>query len=134
MGTRCLTILPERDGGETAVLYRQFDGYPEGHGVELAEFLSGFTTVDGISDVRGPRVANGPECLSAQVIAHFKIEAGNFYLYPAGTRNLGEEYLYFIGYETGKEPTITIFDRQKEIYSGSASNVLEMLNALIDKG
>ncbi len=39
MGTRSLTILCGRDA-EIAVLYRQYDGYPEGHGRELAEILS----------------------------------------------------------------------------------------------
>ena len=33
-------------------------------------------------------------CLAAQVVAHFKEEPGRFYLYPAGTRNCGEEYIY----------------------------------------
>lgn len=31
MGTRSLTVMKDT-GNEIAVLYRQFDGYPEGHG------------------------------------------------------------------------------------------------------
>ena len=36
------------------------------------------------------------DCLAAQLIAHFKKEAGGFYLYSAGTRDCGEEYIYTI--------------------------------------
>ena len=28
-------------------MYRQFDGYPSGHGVELAQFLAGMVIVNG---------------------------------------------------------------------------------------
>jgi len=40
MGTRSLTIFFDGDRDEEiAVMYRQFDGSPEGHGALLAEFL-----------------------------------------------------------------------------------------------
>ena len=39
MGTRSLTIFSEDGGFEIGVLYRQMDGYPEGHGMELAKLL-----------------------------------------------------------------------------------------------
>ena len=54
MGTRSLTrIIPRQDGlsfaeghekGELAYvsMYRHFDGYPSGHGIDLAEFLKDF--------------------------------------------------------------------------------------------
>lgn len=94
MGTRSLTILPGYDG-ETAVLYRQFDGYPEGHGAELAHLLKGLTEVNGLGgDAAG--VFNGPSCLAATIVAHFKSEPGGFYLYPAGTRDQGEEFTYHV--------------------------------------
>jgi hypothetical protein len=99
MGTRSLTVIQDADNDEEiAVLYRQMDGYPEGHGRELAEFLSGMAIVDGLPPGRGERdrLANGAECLAAQIVAHFKQEPGGFYLYPAGTRSLGEEYIYYV--------------------------------------
>lgn len=74
-------------------MYRQYDGYPSGHGNELKEFLTPFSVVNGIAD-RSAKVANGMGCLAAQVIAHFKTEVGNIYLEPAGTRDEGEEYIY----------------------------------------
>ena len=108
MGTRSLTIMQDSwDHKEIAVMYRQFDGYPSGLGVELAEFLSGFRIVNGITDKIG-KVANGGSCLAAQIVAHFKDEVGNVYLEPAGTRNCGEEYVYIVTPEVDKGVTLTV--------------------------
>ena len=42
MGTRSLTTFDDEwKNEEIAVLYRQYDGYPQGHGKELFEFLDG---------------------------------------------------------------------------------------------
>ena len=101
MGTRSLTVFQEQDGTEIAVLYRQFDGYPTGHGAELKAFLSDFSVQDGISGGTPERAANGMGCLAAQVVAHFKQGIGQFYLYPAGTRDAGEEYVYTVTYDRG---------------------------------
>ena len=35
-------------------------------------------------------------CLAGQLISHFKKDIGGFYLYPSGTRDCGEEYIYTI--------------------------------------
>lgn len=105
MGTRCLTVFvetwedpdtKEMDEKEIVVMYRQFDGYPTGHGAELKEFLDGFKVGNGIPcGVELGKFANGMSCLAAQTIAHFKgNKPGGFYLYPAGERNCGEEYVY----------------------------------------
>ncbi|HRI04902.1 MAG TPA: hypothetical protein PLL77_14280 [Pyrinomonadaceae bacterium] len=42
------------------------------------------------------------DCLAAQLIAHFKTEPGGFYLYPAGRRDCGEEYVYTVYADAGK--------------------------------
>lgn len=106
MGTRSLTIFEDRE--EIAVLYRQYDGYPSGHGRELAEFLSGYRVTDG--KFLDPRTANGMSCLAAQIVAHFKTESGGFYLYPAGTRNAGEEFRYTVYGVAPMEPRIRAED------------------------
>jgi hypothetical protein len=92
MGTRCLTVINDHYGKEIAVLYRQFDGYPEGHGTELKAFLSGKRISNGIM----PGCFNGMECLAASVVANFKTAPGGFYLYRADTRDIGEEFVYTI--------------------------------------
>lgn len=40
MGTRSLTVfIDEHNDKEIVVMYRQMDGYPEGHGQDLVDFL-----------------------------------------------------------------------------------------------
>jgi len=101
MGTRCLTVMKNGDGDETAVLYRQYDGYPTGHGDELVSFLQSRTLTNGLSFPKPEGIgmrANGAACLFAQLVTHFKeqeMEAG-FYLHPPGTRDCGEEYIYTV--------------------------------------
>ncbi len=97
MGTRSLTIIKDEDGQDIICLYRQFDGYPSGHGKELADFLKSGKLVNGLPLEPKMRMFNGMGCLAAQVVAHFKGEdAGGFYLYPPDTRNVGEEYVYVV--------------------------------------
>ena len=74
MGTRSLTHFQDKDV-VLCTLYRQMDGYPDGHGNELAEILRNFHITNGIrgDDERTkPKLANGMGCLSAQVITLLK--------------------------------------------------------------
>ena len=99
MGTRCLTVMyetPNFGGEEIAVLYRQYDGYPEGHGEELKAFLKDIRVVNGIPLGSDEKLANGGNCLAAQIVAHFKRDVGGFYLHPANARDVGEEYIYHV--------------------------------------
>ena len=91
MGTRSHTILYGNDGKEICVLYRQYDGYPDGHGKELKNFLRGKKIVNGLSGDTS-MVFNGMDCLAASIVAHFKKEAGGFYLMSAGSRDGEFEY------------------------------------------
>lgn len=103
MGTRSLTRVIETYRDEkknkqvkvTLVnMYRQYDGYPSGHGLELAEFLTGKKVVNGIGEDKN--VFNGAGCLAAQMVAHFKTSAGGFYIYPIGAKDCGQEFEYEI--------------------------------------
>lgn len=93
MGTRSLTHVHDEDDKCFFTFYKQHDGYPEGWGKELAEFLDGFRVVNGLSGDEG-KIANGMSCLAAQIIAEFKEEAGQFYIYKAGAKGCGEEFVY----------------------------------------
>jgi len=96
MGTRSLTQVYEH-GEPVVCMYRQLDGYPTGHGAELAEFLNQFDAItNGIAVGETRKTANGMGCLAAQLIGHFKTEAGGFYLYPVNSEDVGEEYDYHI--------------------------------------
>lgn len=99
MGTRSLTyfIDPNHADEPAACVYRQMDGYPSGHGRELAEFLAPITVVNGYGtgDAAGTH-ANGPGCLAAQVVAHFKNDQGigGIYLEPTTRTAKWEDYIY----------------------------------------
>lgn len=80
MGTRALTRIFDENGGFIMSLYRQFDGYPSGHGDELAKFLSSLKITEGFRSADRSGLANGMGCLAAQIVASFKVEAGGFYL------------------------------------------------------
>lgn len=99
MGTLSLTIIKERWEGkateEIVVMYRQYDGNVIGHGRELTKFLKSFTVVNGLGQ-NSKKVAYGGGCLAAQIVAKFKKTPGGFYLHPAGTRDIGEEYRYTV--------------------------------------
>jgi len=131
MGTRSLTVFIDQAGKEIAVMYRQFDGYPEGHGKDLADFLTGMKIVNGMRGDDSPKIANGMSCLTAQVVAHFKKEPGNIYIYPAGTRNTGEKYIYFVSGKTDDiEPTIMVDCDKQGKFEGHASEFNAFLTSL----
>jgi hypothetical protein len=122
MGTRSLTIVLEKDStNECMVLYRQFDGYPDGHGQELIDFIKDIEMVNGIGCGPKRHIANGMHCLAAQIVAHFKTEAGQFYLYPSGTRDLCEEYIYYLSLTSSHQLHIKVceptFKSDKKGYS-----------------
>lgn len=116
MGTRSLTVMRDTwnrdEPEEVVVMYRQMDGYPTGHGRDLANFLNGMVVGNGIS-MNGPKkFANGMGCLAAQIIAHFKNESGvgGIYLHPAGTRDAGEEFIYYVDAGHDEQLTITVYE------------------------
>jgi len=117
MGTKSLTVFMDREQ-ETVVMYRQMDGYLEGHGKDLADFLKGKKIINGIgTDDDAASAFNGMSCLAASVVAEFKNGIGGIYLYPAGTRECGEDYTYVISGKTGEQPTIAVED-----FNGKASD------------
>ena len=94
MGTRSLTFV--YDGDRPLInLYRQFDGYPSGHGAELAEFLAGKRIVNGLSGDTS-MVFNGMGCLAAQLVAHFKQSAGGFYIHSVEDTDCWQDYEYHV--------------------------------------
>lgn len=100
MGTHASTKVMV-NGKVVVNLYRQFDGYAEGHGRELAEFLKDIRLVNGISADNKDKVANGMDDLAAQIVAHFKAQSpvGNFYLSDLDNT---EEYDYTVYEKDGQ--------------------------------
>ena len=121
MGTRSLTKVfntykNENKNKQVKIqlvnMYRQYDGYPSGHGTELADFLKSGKVVNGIGSTNETeRLFNGAGCLAAQMIAHFKVGAGGFYIEPITAKDCGQEYEYevIVDFDT-KEVTLKCFE------------------------
>ena len=119
MGTRALTFV--YDGDKPIVnLYRQYDGYPTGHGAELAAFLEDFRIVNGIGR-ETTRVANGMGCLAAQIVAHFKDSVGGFYIYSVDSVECGQDYEYHV-YTKDRELRVRITDRGCNMFGLTTSD------------
>ena len=131
MGTRSLTVInSEWDDSEICVLYKQYDGYPEGHGTDLLNFLKDMHIVNGIGSKENRRISNGMDCLAAQIVSHFKTGPGDFYLHSAGSRDMCEEFIYTI-YVKDKELHIKVedvYDKGNILFDGNLDEYKEWLN------
>jgi len=142
MGTRALTFVYE---GERALvnMYRQYDGYPSGHGLELATFLTRGQLVNGLSG-KDEVSFNGMSCLAASMIANFKETPGGFYIYSVEETECGQDYEYHVyeGQDSEGEREIrvrvtdrgcnmfglTMSDRNEALFDGSAVEFLNYCN------
>lgn len=148
MGTRSLTFLYacNSDSEPFVCMYRQFDGYPNGHGRELAEFLMPIEVVNGYTPDRRARThANGMGCLAAQMIHHFKGEeiGGIYLLVPNLESDSGQEYEYHVWkdkvkvidcYSEGDEPLFTGTWREFGVFTGAVSLPTKSLRDLLSEG
>jgi hypothetical protein len=125
MGTRSLIHFKE-DGESFCVVFRQFDGYPEGRGKELAEWLSNISVVNGLA-FGAEKVANGVGCLAAQWIKHEKGGPGGVYMVPITAE--WEEYTYDVDVNFNtRQVTMRCFDGATKIFEGPAKDFAEFLN------
>ena len=77
-------------------IYFQFDGYPTGHPLDVAKWLSEHQVVNGFGS-KDEKVFNGAGCLAAQLIKKFKDGVGGIYIIPKSqSGNSGESYAYHI--------------------------------------
>jgi hypothetical protein len=137
MGTRALTFV--YDGSTPIVnMYRQYDGYPSGHGLELAEFLTRGQLVNGL---RGNDKAsfNGMGCLAAAMVANFKETPGGFYIYSVEDTECGQDYEYHVYQVEDKIRVrvtnrgcnmfgLTMSDTNDNIFDGTAVEFLDYCN------
>ena len=140
MGTRSLTrIIPRQDGlsfneGHKQIdmayvnMYRHLDGYPEGHGLELAEFLKDIELINGVPLVNHNRyMANGSGCLAAQMVKHFKDGVGDIYLHPHNDELGWEDYIYTVYPKENELCYISIYDvhNEKCIFVGQPKDLIK---------
>jgi hypothetical protein len=135
MGTRSLTrvISKHKDakGNDKKeillTMYRQMDGYLEGHGTELAEFLNSRYMVNGLKLGEDNKVFNGIGCLAAQLVSYFKgDDAGGIYIYFNSVKDAWQNYEYHIIIDTDDENSkITLIcyefhsKRKKKLFEGT---------------
>lgn len=103
MGTRSTMKFIRKGNNKLTPLvsiYRQYDGYIDGVGYELAKWLLNKEITNGISsDDDLTKIANGFGCLIAQYIRDFKTEPGNLYITDMDDR---EEYNYEVIFDDDK--------------------------------
>lgn len=123
MGTRSITTIIDNAWGrntKVCTMYRQYDGYPSGHGKELAEFLAPIVVVNGIGLDETRKIANGAGCLAAQMVQHFKESAGpgGIYLEAPRLKMDGEDYSYRIIVEENLSVRVEVHSYQGRIFQG----------------
>ena len=123
MGTRALIHI--KDGRQTLLtLYRQMDGMPTGLGDEIktvlnngwVEIINGYSGND-----KAPEKFNGMGCLAAFLVGALKLHGygeicrnpiGSVYIYPANSKDVGEEYTYTL---TSKKTKIYLEVKHGEV-------------------
>ena len=122
MGTRALTFV--YDGSTPIVnMYRQYDGYPTGHGAELAEFLTRGKLVSGLTG-QDEVSFNGMGCLAAAMVANFKETPGGFYIYSVEDTECGQDYEYHV-YQVEDEIRVRITNRGCNMFGLTMSDTNE---------
>ena len=118
-----------------AQFYNHWDGYPEGLGVKLAEFIRDIRIVNGIGGNEGSIQVNGLGDLSAMILCELKteiedgcrkIQTGNVYIDKKGAKRGDLEYEYSVWATEGKDIWISIFDYAgKCLFVGKPDKLIE---------
>lgn len=118
------------------VLYKHWDGYINMFGINLLKYLSNiniFNNTNNFNNVnKNINVANGVGCLFAQIIAHYKITPGDFYI----TAPVDDDYMDFKYYidvdEYNKEIGIKIKIANKVVYNGNIYDAINFIENVDD--
>jgi hypothetical protein len=129
MGTRSVTHFKDSNNADPLMtLWRQYDGNPENHGLDMVRFMQGKLLLNGYNPLGNDmHNFNGMGDLAAQMVAHFKTHnhplidvngamlpdmrrepryteprIGNFEIVPPGTHDVGEQYSYGLYPEDGQ--------------------------------
>lgn len=147
MGTRStITFIERVNAGDSIVaqVYQQYDGYLEGVGKSLAEWLIPKIMVNGIPDYEHD-YANGIGDLAAQYVHDFKNGIGNLYLYsPDWDAEEWCDYNYKViqtisknGYNGNADDVLTIvvtnWNNEEPFFVGKPSELLEYIKKHIDE-
>lgn len=146
MGTRSITEVRSRWEGKenyktNAVIYRHWDGYLDGHGQDLLNFLNNIHVVNGISS-RNPegRIANGPGRLASMLVNDLFLNGHDPDLIGE-VSDMGQEYHYVVDVDFGMDGgtiKVTVYDGPmtafgfgeectNKIFSGSVAEYSDFL-------
>jgi len=134
MSTRSLVRFAKREEGVSfsehperveVQVYKHYDGYPEGHPVDLAKFLNGFNIVNGLGQDTH-KVSNGLGCLAAQYVSAFKEQAGDVYIENPDTEHDWIEYITYVWGTDNKDIWMSIFDTDEGcIFVGKPQQLID---------
>ena len=134
MSTRSLVRFATREEGVSfsehperveVQVYKHYDGYPEGHPVDLAKFLNGFSVVNGLGQDTH-KVSNGLGCLAAQYVSAFKEQAGDVYIENPDTEHDWIEYITYVWSTDNKDIWMSIFDTDEGcIFVGKPQQLID---------
>ena len=138
MGTKSNTVIYDEyfdadlnAGVQILNLYRQHDGYVEGHGAELLAFLEPMTIVNGFTTGL-TNIANGSGCLAAQLVSHFKDGVGGFYIMAPLGEEMENDYTYKIYVSGGPEYiTMEVWEYDDLIFSGNVSEFKKFIEGTL---
>lgn len=112
MSTRALIKIKDVNNNHLVTLYNHWDGYPEGLGARLKEYIKSGTLVNGIPVMSDKSVVlwNGFGCFTASLIAALKDGPGNLYVCPKNHDNCWQEYVYTIKQLKNNKIRLTCYD------------------------
>jgi len=98
MSTRALINIKKhnRFSDTLTTIYVHSDGYPDGLGQKIIDFIKNKKISNGVSN----DCFNGMGCLAASLIAHLKTKSGEVYIEKPDTCDVWENYTYTL-YRTG---------------------------------
>lgn len=111
MGTSGLTVVLDKDNEPIVCIYFQSDGYPSGYGITTAKCVDK-TIINGIPlNNKDFNIANGMDCLAAQLIRDLKQDIGLVYLVSPNKFSIDFGYIYFVCFDKYNEkPYIKFFE------------------------
>lgn len=132
MGTHSTITFIEKWGEHKVPLvkiYQQYDGYFDGVGKELANWLKDKTVVNGfgVDDTADKGFCNGVECMAAQFIHDFKKDIGGLYIVPISSDS--EEYNYRVIVD-GSRVTLQADAWNNTEFEGTAEDFLDFIEKL----
>lgn len=103
----------EKEPSIVCSFYRHSDGYPEGHGQDLAKWLSGKRLVNGIgSDFLKGRDFNRAGTMAVKLMDHIQ-EVSGCEVIPTGKGDMWEDYVYNVYFRDGEFFVETVYAHDK---------------------